>query len=265
MVWIQENQSLTGPRPVQSPPKQVCKLLSFLLVWLTPLVNSMTTMLPLSTTIHYPHRAGAPQNTNMPPPAPHAQKSPLVLPSACSLSSSHTSLWEWPDPWASHPLSRLMAFANAVSSNECSLPTVTSSLKPTSSSSSWRVSSSERISRISQSTNIFSAWLSLSQCGVFLHSRYSDLRYLHLTSAFYMTLFWGLWGETSWFCCLQLKHQSPLSAHNCLVHICCMNKWRTWEPECRTFHFPYVYCRPLADKFLVHQYLSLNTVTAKCS
>ena len=157
MVWIQENQSLTGPRPVQSPPKQVCKLLSFLLVWLTPLVNSMTTMLPLSTTIHYPHRAGAPQNTNMPPPAPHAQKSPLVLPSACSLSSSHTSLWEWPGPWASHPLSRLMAFANAVSSNECSLPTVTSSLKPASSGSSWRVSTSERISLIPQSTNIFRA------------------------------------------------------------------------------------------------------------
>ena len=188
MVWIQENQSLTGPRPVQSPPKQVCKRLSFPLVWLTPPVTSMTTMLPLSTTIHYPHGAGGPQNTNMPPPAPHAQKSPLVLPSACSLSSSHTSLWEWPDPWASHPLSRLMAFANAVSSNECSLPTVTSSLKPTSSSSSWRVSSSERISRISQSTNVFSAWLSLSQCDVFLHGRYSDTRYLHLTSAFCKTL-----------------------------------------------------------------------------
>lgn len=106
---------------------------------------------------------------------------------------------------------------------------------------------------------------SLSQCGIFLHGRYSDPRYLHLTSAFCMTLFWGPRGQTSWFCCLQLKHQSPLSAQNCWVHICRMNKWRTWEPECRTFHFPYIYCRPLADKFLVHQYLSLNTVTAKCS
>ena len=161
MVWIQENQSLTGPKHIQSPPKQVCNLLSFPLVWLTPPVTSMTTMLPLSTTIHYPHGAGGPQNTNMPPPAPHAQKSPLVLPSACSLSSSHTGLWEWPGPWASHPLSRLKAFAHAVPSKECSLPTVISSLKPTSSSSSWRVSSSERISRISQSTNVFSAWLSL--------------------------------------------------------------------------------------------------------
>ena len=58
MVWIQENQSLTGPKHVQSPPKQVGNLLSFPLVWLTPPVTSMTTMLPLSTTIHYPHGAG---------------------------------------------------------------------------------------------------------------------------------------------------------------------------------------------------------------
>ena len=40
-------------------------------------------------------------------------------------------------------------------------PQLTSSLKPASSGSSWRVSSSERISRISQSTNILSAWHSL--------------------------------------------------------------------------------------------------------
>ena len=58
MVWIQENQSLTGPKHIQSPPKQVGNLLSFPLVWLTPPVTSMTTMLPLSTTIHYPHGAG---------------------------------------------------------------------------------------------------------------------------------------------------------------------------------------------------------------
>ena len=84
----------------------------------------------------------------------------------------------------------------------------------------------------------------------------------HLPSAWHC---WGPWGQTSWFCCLQRKHQSLLSAHNCWVHICCMNKWRTWETECRTFHFPYIYCRPLADQFLVYQHLSLNTVTAKCS
>ena len=84
----------------------------------------------------------------------------------------------------------------------------------------------------------------------------------HLPSAWHC---WWPRGQTSWFCCLQRKHQSPLSAHNCWVHICCMNKCRTWEPECRTFHFPYIYCRPLAHQFLVHQHLSLNTVTAKCS
>ena len=80
MVQIQENHSLTGPRPVQSPPKQVGNLLSFPLVWLTPPVTSMTSMLPLSTTIRYPHGAGGPQNTNMPPPAPHAQNLPWCCP-----------------------------------------------------------------------------------------------------------------------------------------------------------------------------------------
>ena len=39
------------------------------------------------------------------------------------------------------------------------------------------------------------------------------------------------------FSCLQFKHQSLLSAHNCWVHICCRNKWRTWEPECISLTF----------------------------
>ena len=80
-----------------------------------------------------------------------------------------------------------------------------------------------------------------------------------------MTL-WGPRGQTSWFC-VQSKYQSHLSAHDCWVHICCMNKWMTWEPEFRTFHFPYIYCRPLACQFLVHpQTQSLQSVpTVLCA
>ena len=44
---------------------------------------------------------------------------------------------------------------------ECSLPTITSSLKPASSGSSWNSSSLERISFIPQSTNIFKTWFFL--------------------------------------------------------------------------------------------------------
>ena len=44
---------------------------------------------------------------------------------------------------------------------ECSLPIVTSSLKPASSGSSWNASSWERIFLIPQSTNIFKTWFSL--------------------------------------------------------------------------------------------------------
>ena len=49
--------------------------------------------------------------------------------------------------------------------------------------------------------------------------------------------------------------------------VCCMNKWMTWEPEFRTFHFPYIYCRPLAHQFLVHpQTQSLQSVpTVRCA
>ena len=143
---------------------------------------------------------------------------------------------------------------------ECSLPTVTSSLKPASSGSSWNASSWERVSLIPQSTNIFKTWFS-PRMWCFPSQKVVWPGYLHLTSAFCVTL-WGPTGANL-LILLTIKYQSHLSAHNCWVHICCMNKWMTWEPEFRTFHFSYIYCRPLAHQFLVHsQTQSLRSVPA---
>ena len=143
---------------------------------------------------------------------------------------------------------------------ECSLSTVTSSLKPASSGSSWRVYSSERISQISQSTNIFRAWLSLpvwcfpSQQVLWpalpafntclLHDTVEGHGGKPLDSAVYN------WNTRALYQLITAEWQEQ------------MKDLGTWVQDFRfPLHLPQTSCTLVRH----HQYLSLNTVTAKCS